>query len=148
VALVRTDVSDLRCSRRWLWRMVSSGLLRREALVRTDVSDLRCSRRWLWRMVSSGMLRHVALIRTDVSDLRCSRQWLWRIVSYGMLRRVALVRSDVSEELSASIIMVTKTGELGTTLAVASNQRTLRRNTKWERKLVWNSDLGCREEWR
>jgi hypothetical protein len=34
-----------------------------------------------------------------------------------MLRRVALVRTDVSEELSASIIRVTRIGELGTTLA-------------------------------
>jgi DNA-binding TFAR19-related protein (PDSD5 family) len=38
-----------------------------------------------------------------------------------MLRRVALVRTDVSEELSASIIRMTKLGELGTTLAVTSN---------------------------
>jgi hypothetical protein len=35
-----------------------------------------------------------------------------------MLRRVALVRTDVSEELSASIIRVTRLGELGMTLAV------------------------------
>jgi hypothetical protein len=41
-----------------------------------------------------------------------------RIVSSGMLRRVALVRSDVSEELSASFIMVTRIGELETTLSV------------------------------
>jgi hypothetical protein len=34
-----------------------------------------------------------------------------------MLRRVALVRTDVSEERSASIIRVTRIGELGTTLA-------------------------------
>jgi hypothetical protein len=46
-----------------------------------------------------------------------------------MLRRVALVRTDFSEELSASIIRVTIIGELGT-LAVTSNRRTLRRNTK------------------
>jgi hypothetical protein len=46
-----------------------------------------------------------------------------------MLRRVALVRTDVWEELSASIIRVTRIGELGTTLAVNSNRRTLRRNT-------------------
>jgi hypothetical protein len=46
-----------------------------------------------------------------------------------MLRRVALVRTDVSEELSASFIRVTRIGELGKTLAVTSNRRTLRRNT-------------------
>jgi hypothetical protein len=39
----------------------------------------------------------------------------------GMLRHVSLVRTDVSEELSASFIRVTEVGELGTTLAVASN---------------------------
>jgi hypothetical protein len=39
-----------------------------------------------------------------------------------MLCHVALVRTDVSEELSASIIKVTRIGELGTTLAVTSNQ--------------------------
>jgi hypothetical protein len=47
-----------------------------------------------------------------------------------MLRRVALVRTDVSEELSATLIRVTRIGELGTTLAVTNNRRTLRRNTK------------------
>jgi hypothetical protein len=46
-----------------------------------------------------------------------------------MLRRVALVRTDVSEELSASFIRVTRIGEQRTTLAVTSNQRTLRRNS-------------------
>jgi hypothetical protein len=46
-----------------------------------------------------------------------------------MLRRVALIRTDVSEELSASIIRVTRIGELGT-LAVTNKRRTLRRNTK------------------
>jgi hypothetical protein len=45
-----------------------------------------------------------------------------------MLRRVALVRTDVSEELSASFIRVTRIGELGRTLAVTGNRRTLRRN--------------------
>jgi hypothetical protein len=48
-----------------------------------------------------------------------------------MLRCVALVRTDVSEELSASFIRVTRIGELGKTLAVNSNRRTLRRNTKY-----------------
>jgi hypothetical protein len=46
-----------------------------------------------------------------------------------MLHRVALVRTDVSEELSASIIRVTRISELGT-LAVTRNRRALRRTTK------------------
>jgi hypothetical protein len=43
-----------------------------------------------------------------------------------MLRRMNLVRSDVSKEFRASFIRVTRTGELGTTLALTSNRRTLR----------------------
>jgi hypothetical protein len=46
-----------------------------------------------------------------------------------MLRRVDLVRTDVSEELSVSFIKVPRIGELGTTLALTSNRRALRRNT-------------------
>jgi hypothetical protein len=45
--------------------------------------------------------------------------------SSGMLRHVALVRTDVSEELSASVIRVPRIGELGTMLAVTSNQHML-----------------------
>jgi ABC-type molybdate transport system permease subunit len=47
--------------------------------------------------------------------------------SSGMLRRVALVRTDVLEGLSASFIRATEIGELGITLAVASNRSTLLR---------------------
>jgi hypothetical protein len=44
--------------------------------------------------------------------------------SSGMLRRVVLVRADVSEEISASIIRVTRIGELGRTLAeLATEER-------------------------
>jgi hypothetical protein len=39
-----------------------------------------------------------------------------------MLRRVALVRTDVLEELNVSFIRMTRIGELGTMLAVTSNQ--------------------------
>jgi hypothetical protein len=45
--------------------------------------------------------------------------------SSGMLCRVAFVRTDVSEELSASIIRVTRIGELGKILAVTSNPRSV-----------------------
>jgi hypothetical protein len=52
--------------------------------------------------------------------------------SSGMLCHVALVRTDVLEEMSASfIIRLTRIGELGTTLAISSNLRTLQRNTKY-----------------
>jgi hypothetical protein len=50
-----------------------------------------------------------------------------RMQSSGTLRRVALVGTDVSEERRASIISVTRIGELGTTLAVTSNRRALRK---------------------
>jgi hypothetical protein len=47
-----------------------------------------------------------------------------------MLRCVDLVITDVSEEPNAFITRVTRIGELGTTLAVTCNRRTLRRNIK------------------
>jgi hypothetical protein len=34
------------------------------------MQDLRFSLQWLWRMASSGMLRRVALLRTEVSEER------------------------------------------------------------------------------
>jgi hypothetical protein len=58
------------------------------------------------------------------------------MASSGMLRHVALVRTDVSEECSASFNRVTRIGELGTTLAVTSHRRTLRRNTKTNTKIL------------
>jgi hypothetical protein len=59
----------------------------------------------------------------------CLKRYVqWRMASSGMLRHVALVRTDVSEELSASFIRVTRIGELGTTLDVTSNRRTLQRS--------------------
>jgi hypothetical protein len=70
-----------------------------------------------------------------------------RRVSPGRLRRVALVRTDVSEEFSSSFIRVTRICELGTTLALTSNRRTLRRNIKFlrsvRRLLVTASVVPC-----
>jgi hypothetical protein len=61
------------------------------------------------------------------------------MVISGMLRLVALVKTDVSEEPSASFIRVTRIGELGTTLAVTNNRRTLRINTWYfiQRKVMF-----------
>jgi hypothetical protein len=49
-------------------------------------------------------------------------------MSSGILCQAALVRTYISEEPSASIIRVTRIGELGK-LAITSNRRMLRRNT-------------------
>jgi hypothetical protein len=57
----------------------------------------------------------------NASQRQISKQYERRMASSGTLRRVALVKSDVSEELSASIIRVTRIGEPGTTLVVTSN---------------------------
>jgi hypothetical protein len=64
------------------------------------------------------------------------------MASSGILRREALVRTDVSEELSASSVRVTTVGEVVTTLAVTSNRRTLRINTKltW---YIFGECVGC-----
>jgi hypothetical protein len=48
---------------------------------------------------------------------------------FWMLFLVAVVRIDVSEEHIAYTFRVIRFGELGTTLAVTSNRRTLRRNS-------------------
>jgi hypothetical protein len=54
---------------------------------------------------------------------------------------MALGRTDVSEELSASFIRVTTIGELGTTLAVTTNRRMLRRNTKTISNIYYSLEI-------
>jgi hypothetical protein len=61
----------------------------------------------------------------DDGDLQLYRGML----SYGMLCHMVLVRTDVLEEWIASIISVTRICELGTALAITSNQIMVRRNT-------------------
>jgi hypothetical protein len=61
------------------------------------------------------------------------------MASSGLLHRVTLVRTDVSEELSPSIIRVTKIGELGTTLAVTGNRCTV--FLRSERRLLVTSSV-------
>jgi hypothetical protein len=65
------------------------------------------------------MSLHLTTSGADNADLP-------RMSSSRMLHRVALVRIHVSEKLSASIIRVTKIGDLVKTLGVTSNRRTLR----------------------
>jgi hypothetical protein len=95
---------------------------------------------WYW-----SWLTHYVTSQNLMEDLRFSRQWLWRMASPGMLSHVALVRTDVLEELSASIIRMTRIGELGTTLAITGNRRTLRRNTKWALVTLMKEALNSSE---
>jgi hypothetical protein len=59
-----------------------------------------------------------------------------------MLRRLALVRADVSEEPIASIIRVTRIGELGTTLAVTSSVLLLLLTADYSESLIFHRDDG------
>jgi hypothetical protein len=65
------------------------------------------------------------------------------MVSSVKLRRVDFVRTNDSEELSASFIRVTRIGKLGTTLAVTSNRRTLRRIRRLETLRIKRTKLLC-----
>jgi hypothetical protein len=56
---------------------------------------------------------------------------------------VALVRTGVSEKCIASFMRVTRSGELGT-LAVTTNRRTVRRNTKYSYDLDDVGDMFLR----
>jgi hypothetical protein len=87
-----------------------------------------------WDMnYQTGHLKKVQVFGNDSNKFMFVRFEVFTAVTMkncsGMLRRVTLVRTDVSEELSASFIRVTRIGELGITLAVTSNRRTLQRNT-------------------
>jgi hypothetical protein len=57
----------------------------------------------------------------------------WNVTPFGSCK------NPVSEELSSFIIRVTKIGELGTTLAITSNRRTLRRNGETNKKEAQSS---------
>jgi hypothetical protein len=66
----------------------------------------------------------VRLSRRILSDPMSFKEALTpRMASSGMLRRVTLVKTHDSEELSASIIRVTRIGELGT-LVITINRCT------------------------
>jgi hypothetical protein len=58
-------------------------------------------------------------------NIEVKRKHERRMASSVMLRRVALLRTDVSEELSASIIRVTRIGELGAHLVFLRSVRRL-----------------------
>jgi hypothetical protein len=63
------------------------------------------------------LLRYGVQPVNAMKDLRFSQRGLWRM-PFGICHCVALIRTDVSEECIASIIRLTRNGELGTMLAV------------------------------
>jgi hypothetical protein len=91
-------------------------------------------------LLAEALLKASSLSKESIDSVDQARQngsstalvvITWRTPSSGMLCRVALVTTDVSQELSDSIIRITRIVEIRTTLAVTSNRLTLRRNTKW-----------------
>jgi hypothetical protein len=79
------------------------------------------------RIVSIIRLVRIGELGTTLAmyDLRIFTAVTMKDGSSGMLRRVAHIRTDVSEELSTSIIRVTRIGELEITLS--AKNRSLRR---------------------
>jgi hypothetical protein len=73
-------------------------------------------------------------------DLRFSQRWPWKVPSSGMLRSEVLVRTYVSEEISASIILVTRIGELRALVYLAPN-------SCCEERLCENSFLPVTDHW-
>jgi hypothetical protein len=78
----------------------------------------------LCKALYSGMHKIVsrALLQLKVTKLVMENANFWDV------SRADLVRNDILEERSASIIRVTRIGEIATTIALTSNRRTLRRN--------------------
>jgi hypothetical protein len=75
---------------------------------------LRFSRQWLWRMVSSGMLRRVALVRTDVpEELSASFIRVTRIGELGTVlavtsNRCTLQRNTISSSETSVLARATR----------------------------------------
>jgi hypothetical protein len=94
-------------------------------LLEARIQGHRAARRIRWIEICNDLIRsrrsdlQACSILSQPSMLPRTQQFrYWRMASSGKLRREALVRTDISEELNASIIRVTRIGELGTTLAV------------------------------
>jgi hypothetical protein len=70
--------------------------------------DLKFSRRWVWRMPSSRMLRRVALVRTDVSEERSAflRSLCRLLVTTNGVRSSPILVTLTKEALSSSQTLV------------------------------------------
>jgi hypothetical protein len=90
------------------------------------MQDLRCPRRWLWRMSSPAIKKPGSYLTGDtlrlcyriqsvnaVQELRLPRRRLWRMPSSRMWRHVAVVTTDVRKGTIVSIIRLKRLGELG-----------------------------------
>jgi hypothetical protein len=70
----------------------------------------------------------------------------WRMSSSGTIQRVALEKTNVSEVCIASIIRVTRIGELETS-PVTSNLSTLQRDTTTHYKTFFKNSANCLLHW-
>jgi hypothetical protein len=92
-------------------------------IVVSHVRDVALGKR-TYHYLLSGLVSRVLYV-DGTENYYLHPQNKTRMSPSGLLRREALVKTDVSEELSAYITRVTRIGELGTTIAITNNQRTL-----------------------
>jgi hypothetical protein len=147
--LARSDQATRRCARYWwalngdvnaptreghatLTALIDPKNLRHVVPERSTSWEPQPERKHVWGW---WQIRHVPPPGGNFEEkVDIEEHGRWRMASSGMLRRVAYVRTDVSEELSASLIWVTRIGELGTTLVVTSTRRPLWILSPWWRR--------------
>jgi hypothetical protein len=111
--------------------MIFTNLPNLSVNTRPLMEDLRFSRRWLWRMVSCGTLRRVALVRTDVlEELSASFIRVTRIGELGSILAVTSNRRTLwrNTKCPNSTILVTLTKEALSSSETSVLTRATRRN--------------------
>jgi hypothetical protein len=84
---------------------------------------------WKIRKTLTSRMRNKKVERIWKKDLVTYSRYREKCRLLGCWAMWLFLRTDVWKEYVASIIRVTRIGEIGTTLAVTSNRSTLRRNT-------------------
>jgi hypothetical protein len=92
--------------------------------------------------------RPVTEIASQISSLKCIINVRFEVFTTVTMKNgvfwdvtpCALVRTDILEERSASFIRMTRIGELGTTLTVTSNRRTLPKKYRIPPKLRFHTE--------
>jgi hypothetical protein len=115
-------MKDLRFSRRWLWRMPPSGMLRRAALVKINISE-ELSASFI-RVTRIGDLGTTLAVTSNRSTLRRNTTWY----SYLVFLRSVLRLVVTSNVVPSSPILVTLMKEVLSSSETSVLTRATRRN--------------------